>query len=207
MPLRPACFQDVLEGKSLFQKVGNKMLEVWLGAGRYCDGISGETYHLGWKWKGIDIGGSQGHVHVNRYRSASEYRMYTQSEPVLWAEDGAASPPMSQLPLRELLIRLDMAVSGCNREIAERTSAEQHEGLGESLSLDLDASPYRLSGPGPNFVALDDTGKPSLSVDAERFHEPYVQQAQRAWKGTATKELLKAVEALIDREATATLRM
>jgi len=199
MPLRPACFQDVLEGKPLFQKVGGETVEVRLGVGRYCSTISGETYHMGWMWKDRDVGGSQGHVQVRQFRSLSHYQMETQSTPVLWAEDGPASA--EEPSLRELLIRLDMAVTGCNREIAERTSAEQHEGLSEGQSLDLDASPYRLSGRGPNLVSLDDAGRPSLSVDAERFHEPHVQEAQRAWKGTAAREIAKGVEDALERLA------
>lgn len=82
--MQPACYQDLLDGKTLFQKMGQKFVEIEPGTGRRCSTIAGETFFMGWRWKDSSIGGSQGHLHLQRYSTATGYRMATQSEPRLY---------------------------------------------------------------------------------------------------------------------------
>lgn len=85
--MKPACYQDHLDGKPIFQKVGGEFVRVAIGRGRFCETIAGKTFFCGWSWENHPIGGSQGHLHVTRYNTIHEYRMYTSGDPALWIED------------------------------------------------------------------------------------------------------------------------
>ena len=81
---RPACYQDLLDGATIFERTKHDgFVEIVPGCGKHCSTITGETFHMGWKWKGVEIGGSQGHLHKTPFTDASAFRLNTQSEPRL----------------------------------------------------------------------------------------------------------------------------
>lgn len=96
MHYHPACHQDLLDGKTLYERVErgrgtpdrrHEFVEIVPGHARHCPAnMAGESYLLYWMWKGIDIGGSQGHLPVHRYKSESDFASQRQSSPRLFVE-------------------------------------------------------------------------------------------------------------------------
>lgn len=84
--MKPACYQDHLDGKPIFQKVGGEFVRVAIGRGQICNTISGKTFFCGWSWDNHPIGGSQGHLPFVRYMSAQSMRLTTGNEPTLWVQ-------------------------------------------------------------------------------------------------------------------------
>lgn len=95
---KPACYQDLLDGKPLFHRVSRgrsneAFLEIVPGQGRLCpSNMAGPSFLLGWQWKGINVGGSQGHLPIETYETESAYQMARQSNPVLYVEAAPCNP-------------------------------------------------------------------------------------------------------------------
>jgi hypothetical protein len=92
--LRPACYQDLVDGRQVFEKAATCLVEVDVQLpGRHCpSNMAGESYLLNWSTKGASsMGSSQGHVFVRRFRDETSYRTETQGQPRLYvqADSGA----------------------------------------------------------------------------------------------------------------------
>lgn len=91
MKLKPACYQDLLDGKTLYHRVGKgqtgcEFLEIVPGRAQYCpSNMTGPSYLLGWRWTDSNHG-SQGHLPVQRYKTVSDYVLEHQSYPALYVE-------------------------------------------------------------------------------------------------------------------------
>lgn len=85
--LRPACYQDLVDGRQVFEKAATCMVEVDVQMpGRACpSNMAGESYLLNWTTKSApSMGSSQGHVFVQRFRDEASYRIQTQAQPRLF---------------------------------------------------------------------------------------------------------------------------
>lgn len=87
--LRPACYQDLVDGRQVFEKAATCLVEVDVQLpGRHCpSNMAGESYLLNWSTKGApSIGSSQGHVFVQRFKDDTSYRTQTQAHPRLFVQ-------------------------------------------------------------------------------------------------------------------------
>jgi hypothetical protein len=177
--IRPACFDDLLEGRRIVQKIGDEKIEIVYSSGTFSNGITGETYLCDWGWKGRDVGGSRGHVHVRKFRSAINFRITTHDEPRLYVD---AKPDEDVMPsFRELLVRLDMAVSGMNKPMAEKTFEGQPHPFVEPDAFRDNQDGYQLS---------DDAGTIHLDrVYGLGIVAPKNRSVALAWEGSAAKSL------------------
>jgi hypothetical protein len=104
MKLTPARYQDLLDGKTLYHRVRKdrgvyEFLEILPGRGQHCpSNMEGESFLMGWRWKDFPNHGSQGHLPVACYKTASDFRLERQSEPVLYVEV-IEQDPNSQIAL------------------------------------------------------------------------------------------------------------
>jgi len=94
LSVRPACYQDLLDSKPLFQKMrvadgGPELVRIIPGGGRHCPAnMAGPSFLLSWRWADSAVGGSQGHLPIARYETASQYRRARQADPVLFVAEG-----------------------------------------------------------------------------------------------------------------------
>jgi hypothetical protein len=92
MKLTPACYQDLLDGKTLYHRARKdrgvyEFLEILPGHGQQCaSNMAGESFLMGWRWKDCPDYGSQGHLPVARYKTASDFRLERQLEPMLYVK-------------------------------------------------------------------------------------------------------------------------
>lgn len=83
MGYHPACVDDLKSGRVLFQAVGQEMVECVIS---HTGHVSHRSEYLYWKWKGTDIGGSCGHLHVKRYASIDSFLSEVGFDPSLWVK-------------------------------------------------------------------------------------------------------------------------
>lgn len=141
---RPACYQDLLEGRPVYHRVGQEMKEAELGWGSHHDREGREIYHVSWGWKRAALGGGQGDVPVYRYSSAAEQKQATSGDTRLWVD--VLTPWVApETDSKELLVRLDMLVSGCSRSEAEASFARQAAWTDSDVLSLLETLGYRLS--------------------------------------------------------------
>ncbi len=107
--LKPASFQDLVAGRPIYQVVygdffegGRGYLEIEMGSGKHCLTMTGSTFFMGWRWKGYDVGGSQGHLPLEDFKTVEQYARATQSPPRLFVEiegpDLDPTPPQRPKP-------------------------------------------------------------------------------------------------------------
>lgn len=78
----PACCQDYIEGKRLFQRLAHGTPDeclveiVPLSASPYHT-IAGEVYFLTWHWRDCALQTCQGYLHVRKFQNEREYKNMT----------------------------------------------------------------------------------------------------------------------------------
>lgn len=78
----PACYDDYLVGKTLYQRLAHGtteacLVEIVVVDEQCCDTIAGPTHFLTWRWKDCDLQVHQGHLHDCKFEDEVSYQNAT----------------------------------------------------------------------------------------------------------------------------------